>query len=93
MSAPEAWEAARARIAGLLARRDALLEETARAWAAFARRQGWTRDDVVSLWEGLTEDVVRQVTRARRADPATAPGDVVATMARLREHILTVLER
>jgi hypothetical protein len=33
------------------------------------------------------------VTRARRGEAATAPADVLAAMARLREQILTALER
>jgi hypothetical protein len=86
---PEPWEALRARLAGLLARREAVLEETATAWAGFARQSGWSPADVEALWEGLTEDLVRHY--ARRPGPETARQDVVLIMGALRSRILTRL--
>jgi hypothetical protein len=70
----------------LLARRDAVLDETAAAWARFARAQGWTRADLDALWEGLTEDLVRRLTRNRPGE-ATVRGDVLQTMADIMERI------
>jgi hypothetical protein len=94
MATPDPWEAARQRVAALLARRDAVLDETARAWTGFARQQGWTRGDVASLWEGLTEDLVRRVARERGGEsPDTVRRDVLGTMAVLRDRIVAELER
>jgi hypothetical protein len=74
----------------LIARRTAVLEETAAAWARFARGQGWTRGDLDAFWEGLTEDVVRRTLRTappERADAWTVREDVLATMAAIRDRI------
>jgi hypothetical protein len=74
----------------LIARRTAVLEETAAAWARFARGQGWTRGDLDAFWEGLTEDVVRRTLRTappERADARTVREDVLATMAAIRDRI------
>ncbi|MBI2879640.1 MAG: hypothetical protein HYY19_07955, partial [Candidatus Rokubacteria bacterium] len=51
------WEELRARVARLVACREARLEEAALAWTEFLRRQGWSRADVDLLWEGLTEEL------------------------------------
>jgi len=88
MTTPGPWEAIRSRVAGLVARRDAVLAETARAWVGFARRQGWSPEDVERLWEGLTEDLVRQVARARTSETAGVRREVLAVMAGLRGRIL-----
>ena len=82
-AAPESWDTLRSRIATLIARREAVLVETARAWADFARAQGWSRSDVEALWDGLTEDLVR-----RYAATDAVRRDVLAAMAALRERIL-----
>ena len=87
---PDAWEAVRSRVTALIARRPAVLDETAAAWARFARGQGWTRGDLDAFWEGLTEDVVRRYLRApapERADARTVREDVLATMAAIRDRI------
>ncbi len=89
MAGPDAWETIRSRVAALIARREAVLDETAVAWARFARRQGWTRSDVECLWEGLTEDLVRRYAAATSAHTAE---DVVTTMAALRTKIVAALE-
>lgn len=86
-AAPDSWDAVRSRVMALLARRAAVLDETASAWARFARAQGWTRADLDALWEGLTEDLVRRLTRDRPGDARTARGDVLQTMADIRERI------
>jgi hypothetical protein len=77
-------------VTALIARRTAVLEETAAAWARFARGQGWTRGDLDAFWEGLTEDVVRRTLRTappERADARTVREDVLATMAAIRDRI------
>lgn len=92
-AAPDSWDAVRARVTAAIARRDAAFAETATAWARFARAQGWSRDDLQALWDGLTEDVVRRYTR--EADPARsklARQEVLAAMAGLRERVLEELE-
>jgi hypothetical protein len=86
---PEPWAALRARVAALLVRRDGVLEETAAAWAGFAREAGWSPADVEALWDGLTEDLVRRY--ARTSAPETARQDVVAIMSAIRTRILTRL--
>ncbi len=86
-AAPDSWDAVRSRVTALLARREAVLVETAAAWARFARGQGWTRTDLDALWEGLTEDLVRRVGRARPGEARAVRGDVLATMADIRERI------
>lgn len=91
MTTPEPWQAARERVEALVARRDAVLDETARAWAGFARQQGWSRGDVEALWEGLTEDLVRRYTRKRPEPVDRVRGEVLATMAMLRDRIVTGL--
>lgn len=92
MGSEARWEAVRERLAPLIARRDALLEETAEAWAAFARTQGWSASDVACLWEGLTEDLVRRCGRGRPGLPAPAARrEVVAVMLALRGRILARL--
>lgn len=85
---PDSWDAARSRVTALLARRRTVLDETAAAWVRFARAQGWTRADLDALWEGLTEDVVRRYGRDRPGEARAVRGDVLATMAELRERIL-----
>jgi hypothetical protein len=87
---PESWEAARSRVTALITRRMAVLDETAAAWARFARGQGWTSGDLDAFWEGLTEDVVRRYLRAPapgRADARTVREDVLAAMAAIRDRI------
>jgi hypothetical protein len=74
-------------VLALLARRAAVLDETASAWAGFARAQGWTRGDLDALWEGLTEDLVRRLSRDRSGDARTVRGDVLQTMADIRARI------
>jgi hypothetical protein len=91
MTRPDAWDALRARLDALFASRDATLEDTARAWAGFARAQGWSRADVERLWEGLTEDVVRCYARAPGDRLAETQREVLAVMAAVRERILTCL--
>jgi hypothetical protein len=93
--APDAWEAVRSRVTALIMRRTAVLDETAAAWARFARGQGWTRGDLDAFWEGLTEDVVRRYLGARapeRGDARTVREDVLATMAAIRDRILKALQ-
>jgi hypothetical protein len=90
---PDSWGALRARVTAAIARREAAFADTASAWARFARAQGWSRDDVEVLWDGLTEDVVRRY--AREADPAQGPlarREVLAAMGALRERVLKELE-
>jgi len=84
---PDSWDALRSRLTALLTRRDAVLDETAAAWARFARDAGWSRTDLDALWEGLTEDVVRRYGRERAVDAATVRADVLATMAAIRDRI------
>ncbi len=84
---PDSWDAVRSRLTALLARRKAVLDETAAAWARFARQAGWTRGDLDALWEGLTEELVRRYARRDAGDAATARGDVLATMAAIRDRI------
>jgi len=84
---PESWDALRSRLTALLTRRDTVLDETAAAWARFARDAGWSRTDLDALWEGLTEDVVRRYGRERPRGGATVRGDVLATMAAIRDRI------
>jgi hypothetical protein len=84
---PDSWDAVRLRVMALLARRDAVLDETATAWVRFARAQGWTRADLDALWEGLTEDLVRCLTRDRPGDARAVRGDVLQTMADIMERI------
>ena len=84
---PDSWDALRSRLTTLFARREAVLEETATAWARFARDAGWSRTDLDALWEGLTEDVVRRYSRERASDGAAVRGDVLATMAAIRDRI------
>jgi hypothetical protein len=87
---PDSWEAVRSRVTALVARRSAVLDETAAAWARFARGQGWTPSDLDAFWEGLTEDVVRRYLRApapERADTKTVREDLLATMAAIRDRI------
>ncbi len=84
---PDSWDALRSRLTALLARREAVLDETAAAWARFARAAGWSRADLDALWEGLTEDLVRRYSRDRAKDAATVRGDVLATMAAIRDRI------
>jgi hypothetical protein len=86
---PESPEALRARVAALLLRRDAVLDETAAAWAGFARSAGWSPADLEALWDGLTEDLVRRYARA--PVPEATRQDVVATMTALRARILARL--
>lgn len=94
MGSGDPWEAARARVTTLLARRDAVLDETARAWAGFARAQGWTGGDIASLWEGLTEDLVRRIGHERGGQsPERVRREVLATMAALRDRIVAGLEQ
>ncbi len=82
------WERVRSRVAALVARRNAVLEETALAWARFARDQGWSRSDVETLWEGLTEDLVRRYARGDRPDGQDATRrEVLAVMTGLRNRI------
>src|SRR5262249_33115077 len=82
---PESWDALRSRLPALLTRREAVLDETAAAWARFARDAGWSRADLDALWEGLTEDVVRRYGREHPRDGAAVRGDVLATMAAIRD--------
>ena len=92
--APDSWEATRTRVTALIARRAAVLDETAAAWTRFARGQGWTAGDLDAFWEGLTEDVVRRYLRAPApggADARTVREDVLATMAALRDRIRKAL--
>src|SRR5262249_11181960 len=70
---PESWDALRSRLTALLTRREAVLDETAAAWARFARDAGWSRADLDALWEGLTQDVVRRYGPERPRRPATLP--------------------
>jgi hypothetical protein len=84
---PDSWDAVRSRVMALLARRAAALDETASAWACFARAQGWTRADLDALWEGLTEDLVRRLSRDRPGDARTVRRDVLQTMAEIRARI------
>jgi hypothetical protein len=91
-AAPESWEPLRSRIAALLARRETVLEETAAAWARFAREAGWSRSDIEALWEGLTEDLVRRYARDREAAADVVRQDVLAAMAALRARLLRGLQ-
>ena len=84
---PDAWEPLRSRLSALLARREALLEETAAAWARFARAAGWSRTDFALLWEGLTEDLLRRYSHDPAKDGPTVRGDVLATMTAIRDRI------
>jgi hypothetical protein len=90
-AAPDAWDAARARVAALIARRAAILDETAGDWARFARSAGWTAADLDALWDGLTEDLVRRYGHASHGDARTVRADVLATMTALRERIVREL--
>jgi hypothetical protein len=87
------WEGVRSRVAALVARRNAVLEETAGAWVRFAREQGWSRHDVETLWEGLTEDLVRRYTRGedRPGGRDVTRRDVLAVMGGLRDRITKAL--
>jgi len=87
-AAPDSWDAVRSRVMALLARRRAVLDETAAAWVRFAHAQRWTRGDLDALWDGLTEDVVRRYGRDHSGEARAIRGDVLATMAELRERIL-----
>jgi hypothetical protein len=90
---PESWEPLRERLAAAVARRDAVFADTASAWARFARAQGWTRGDLETLWDGLTEDIVRRY--AREGDPSArrrARREALAAMGALRRRILEELE-
>ena len=92
--APDSWEATRSRVTALIARRAAVLDETAAAWARFARGQGWTAGDLDAFWEGVTEDVVRRLLRAPvpdGTDARTVREDVLATMTALRDRIRKAL--
>jgi hypothetical protein len=82
---PDSWDAVRSRLTALLARRKAVLDETARR-ARFARQAGWTRGDLDALWEA-DRGLVRRYARRDRRDAATARGDVLATMAAIRDRI------
>jgi hypothetical protein len=84
---PDSWDAVRSRVTALLAQRRAVLDETASAWVQFARAQGWTRTDLDALWDGLTEDVVRRYGRHDPGEARVVRGDVLTTMAELRERI------
>lgn len=86
-AAPEPWDAVRSRVAALLAQRRAVLDDTAAAWVRFAYAQGWTRADLDALWDGLTEDVVRRYGREHPGEARAIRGDVLTTMAELRERI------
>ena len=88
---PEPWDAVRARLCTLLARREAVVSDTAAAWAAFARGAGWTRADVEALWEGLTEETLRRYARRSGDGSRTARDDVLAAMAALRDRIVREL--
>ena len=88
---PDSWDAVRSRLTALLARREAVLDETATAWARFARQAGWTPSDLNALWEGLTEELVRRYARRDPGDPRTVRGDVLATMAAIRDRIVKEL--
>ncbi len=88
---PDSWDAVRSRLTALLARREAVLDETAAAWARFARQAGWTPSDLDALWEGLTEELVRRYARRNPGDPGTVRGDVLATMAAIRDRIVKEL--
>jgi hypothetical protein len=88
---PDSWDAVRSRVTALLARRRSVLDETAAAWVGFARSQGWTRADLDALWDGLTEDVVWRYGRDNPGEARVIRGDVLATMAELRERILGAL--
>ncbi len=92
MAAPDSWETIRGRLAGLIAEREALLEDAAGAWVRFARGRGWSRSDVECLWEGLTEDLVRRCARERADEPVVAREAVLAVMATLRSRIVADLE-
>jgi hypothetical protein len=84
---PDAWDALRSRLSALLARREALLDETAAGWARFARNAGWSRTDLAALWEGLTEDLLRRYSHDPARDTALVRAAVVATMAAIRDRI------
>jgi hypothetical protein len=88
---PDPWQATRARVAELLARREATFDDTAAAWTRFARDAGWRRADLEALWEGLTEDLVRRYARNGEAGRDTVRADVLAAMAALRERVLREL--
>jgi hypothetical protein len=88
---PDSWDAVRSRLTTLLARRETVLADTAAAWAAFARSAGWTRSDVDALWEGLTEEALRRYARGAGDGARTARGDVLATMAAIRDRIVKEL--
>jgi len=84
---PDSWDALRSRLSALLSRREALLDETAAEWARFARAAGWSRTDLAALWEGLTEDLLRRYRHDPAKDAATVRGDVLSTMAAIRDRI------
>jgi hypothetical protein len=84
---PDSWDALRSRLSALLARREALLDETAAEWARFARDAGWSRADLAALWEGLTEDLLRRYGHDPAKDTATVRGDLLSTMAAIRDRI------
>lgn len=88
---PESWDAVRARLCTLLARREAVVTETAAAWAAFARTAGWTRGDLETLWEGLTEEALRRYARGPGEGSRAARDDVLAAMAAIRDRIVREL--
>lgn len=85
------WEELRARVARLVACREARLEEAALAWTEFLRRQGWSREDVDLLWEGLTEELLRRLHRQRPANPELRR-QVLAVMAAVRTRVWAGLE-
>lgn len=92
MTSPDPLEGFRARLATLIAEREALLEDAASAWARFARGRGFSRSDVECLWEGLTEDLLRRCARERGGDARAARDDVLAAMTALRGRVLAGLE-
>lgn len=91
-AASDSWDGLRTRLTGLLARRAAVLDDTAAAWVRFAREAGWRRADVEALWDGLTEDLVRRFAKRRPEAAESVRQDVLAAMAALRTRILTEVE-
>lgn len=86
------WEGLRARVARLVAGREARIEEVAEAWTEFLRRQGWSRGDVDLLWEGLTEELLRRLHRQPEVNCPGLRREVLAVMAAVRTRVLASLE-
>lgn len=91
VAAADPFDVLRAQVAARLRERDAAIEAAAVAWASYVRRQGWSRGDLEHLWEGLSEELVRRVGRARGADRSAVGGEVLAVLATVRAQIVARL--